>query len=67
MLLFSTLDRLRADLDTLRPLTPEQEARALQKFRLEWNYNFRYSAGLVATQYLSLEQLNLAASYHAPA
>jgi len=37
--LFADLDRLRADLDALRPLAPEQEARVLQKFRLEWNYN----------------------------
>ncbi|AMR26304.1 hypothetical protein A0257_03795 [Hymenobacter psoromatis] len=39
MSLFANLDRLRADLDALRPLAPEQEARVLQKFRLEWNYN----------------------------
>lgn len=39
MLPFPTLDQLRADLDALRPLSPEQEARVLQKFRLEWNYN----------------------------
>lgn len=39
MPLFADLDRLHADLDALRPLAPEQEARVLQKFRLEWNYN----------------------------
>ncbi len=39
MPLFADLDYLRADLDALRPLAPEQEARVLQKFRLEWNYN----------------------------
>ena len=39
MPLFADLDRLRANLDALRPLAPEQEARVLQKFRLEWNYN----------------------------
>jgi Fic family protein len=39
MPIFADLDRLRADLDALRPLAPEQEARVLQKFRLEWNYN----------------------------
>ena len=39
MSLFTTLDHLKADLDALRPLTPEQEQRVLQKFRLEWNYN----------------------------
>ena len=39
MPLFADLDHLRANLDALRPLAPEQEARVLQKFRLEWNYN----------------------------
>jgi hypothetical protein len=39
MPLFADLDRLHADLNALRPLAPEQEARVLQKFRLEWNYN----------------------------
>ncbi|MCI1189045.1 Fic family protein [Hymenobacter sp. DH14] len=39
MSLFTEIDRLKADLDTLRPLAPEQEQRVLQKFRLEWNYN----------------------------
>ena len=39
MTLFTEVDRLKADLDALRPLAPEQEARVLQKFRLEWNYN----------------------------
>ena len=36
---FAALDRLKADLDILRPLAPEQEARILQKFRLDWNYH----------------------------
>ena len=39
MSFFVALDRLKADLDALRPLAPEQEQRVLQKFRLEWNYN----------------------------
>ncbi|WP_052732597.1 Fic family protein [Hymenobacter terrenus] len=39
MPLFATLDRLKADLDALRPLAPEQEQRVLQKFRLDWNYH----------------------------
>ena len=39
MPLFAALDRLKADLDALRPLAPEQEQRVLQKFRLDWNYN----------------------------
>lgn len=39
MPLFTEINRLKAELDTLRPLAPEQEQRVLQKFRLEWNYN----------------------------
>jgi len=39
MSLFTELDQLKTELDKLRPLSPEQEARVLQKFRLEWNYN----------------------------
>lgn len=39
MLLFADLDRLKAELDALRPLAPEQEQRVLQKFRLDWNYH----------------------------
>ncbi len=35
MPLLAALDRLKADLDALRPLAPEQEQRVLQKFRLE--------------------------------
>lgn len=30
---------LKAELDNLRPLTKEQEAIVMQKFRLDWNYN----------------------------
>ncbi|UOR05666.1 Fic family protein [Hymenobacter aerilatus] len=33
------MDLLKRELDELRPLSPEQEARILQKFRLDWNYN----------------------------
>ncbi|MDJ0367245.1 hypothetical protein QMK33_19015 [Hymenobacter sp. H14-R3] len=36
MPLFAHRDRLRADLNAL---APKQEARVLQKFRLEWNYH----------------------------
>ena len=39
MPLFVDLDRLKAELDALRPLAPEQEQRVLQKFRLDWNYH----------------------------
>jgi hypothetical protein len=33
MSLFTEINRLKADLDALRPLAPEQEQRVLQKFR----------------------------------
>lgn len=39
MSLFAEVDLLKKELDELRPLSPEQEARILQKFRLDWNYN----------------------------
>ena len=34
MSLFAEINRLKADLDALRPLAPEQEQRVLQKLRL---------------------------------
>lgn len=37
--LLEKIDRLRAEIDKLRPLSPEQEARVMQKFRLDWNYH----------------------------
>lgn len=33
------IDRLKADIDALRPLDPEVEQRVMDKFRLDWNYN----------------------------
>ena len=39
MTLLAEINRLKAELDALQPLAPEQEQRVLQKFRLEWNYN----------------------------
>ena len=33
------IDRLRSEIDKLRPLPPEVEQRILQKLRLEWNYH----------------------------
>lgn len=33
------VDALKAELDALRPLNDEQEARILQQFRLWWNYH----------------------------
>jgi Fic family protein len=32
-------DRLRDEIESVRPIGAEQEARVLQKFRLEWNYH----------------------------
>ena len=37
--LLDKVDRLKAELDALRPLSPEQEGRVMQKFRLDWNYH----------------------------
>jgi Fic family protein len=37
--LLATVDALKAELDSLRPLKPDQEARILEKLRLEWNYH----------------------------
>ena len=34
-----TIDRLKADLDALRPLAPEVVGRVGQKLRIEWNYH----------------------------
>lgn len=37
--------RLKGELDALRPISPEQEARILQKFRLDWNYHSNHIEG----------------------
>ena len=37
--LLARVDTLRAQVDALRPLDPDQEARLLQKLNLEWNYH----------------------------
>lgn len=39
ILAIQQIDRLYAEIDALRPLSNEQEARILQKFRLDWNYH----------------------------
>lgn len=36
---------LKATLDALRPLEPEQENRIMQKFRLDWNYHSNHLEG----------------------
>ncbi|MBC3831835.1 Fic family protein [Undibacterium amnicola] len=33
------VDRVQLEIDTVRPISSEQEARVFQKFRLEWNYH----------------------------
>ncbi len=35
----TTAEQLKNELDTLRPLDNEAEARIMQKFRLDWNYH----------------------------
>ena len=37
--LLEKIDHLKAAVDAMRPLNPEQEARVMQKFRLDWNYH----------------------------
>jgi len=37
--LFEKVDALKAEIDKLRPLKPEDEQRIMQKFRLDWNYH----------------------------
>ncbi|HEX8288026.1 MAG TPA: Fic family protein [Pyrinomonadaceae bacterium] len=46
--MFEILSRaaeLKAELDTFRPLSAEMEARIMQKFRLDWNYNSNHLEG----------------------
>jgi Fic family protein len=37
--LLENIDALKVKLDAMRPLNAEQEARVMQKFRLDWNYH----------------------------
>jgi hypothetical protein len=37
--LLQRIDQRKAEVDALRPFTPEQEGRIMQKFRLDWNYH----------------------------
>lgn len=37
--------KLKADLDSLRPLSKEDELRVMQKFRLDWNYHSNHLEG----------------------
>ncbi|MCP4357577.1 MAG: Fic family protein [Chloroflexi bacterium] len=37
--LLSEIDRIKAEIDALRPLDPAQERHVMQKFRLDWTYH----------------------------
>lgn len=39
------IDQLKAELDALRPLDAEREARIMQKFRLDWNFHSNHLEG----------------------
>src|SRR6476620_9543803 len=41
----SKAERLKNELDSLRPLNGEQEGRIMQKFRLDWNYHSNHLEG----------------------
>lgn len=43
--LIEKCDEKKRELDSFRPLSPEQEARVLQKFRLDWNYHSNHLEG----------------------
>lgn len=47
---FTRIDALRAEIDTLRPLPSDVEARILQKFRLWWTYHSNAIEGNTLTQ-----------------
>lgn len=49
MSLFAELDLLKAELDALPPLPPDQEARLLQKTWLEWNHSSNALEGNLLT------------------
>lgn len=37
--LIDEIDRLKAEIDAMRPIDKEREARIMQKFRLDWNFH----------------------------
>lgn len=37
--MLSKIEELRAEIEALRPLKPDQEQRIFRKFRLDWNYH----------------------------
>lgn len=49
MEVFEKVILLKKELDTLRPLSKEDEARVMQKFRLDWNYHSNHIEGNTLT------------------
>lgn len=47
--LYTRIDRLKSELNALRPLKPEREQKLMQKFRLEWNFNSNHIEGNTLT------------------
>ena len=39
MEIFRKIDDLKKEIDALRPISKDLEAKIMQKFRLDWNYN----------------------------
>lgn len=39
MNIFNKIDQLKKEIDALRPISTDLEAKIMQKFRLDWNYN----------------------------
>jgi len=60
--LLARLDALRAQVDALRPLDPDQEARLVQKLNLEWNYH----SNAIEGNTLTLARLGLSCSTASP-
>lgn len=46
---FAALDELKSTLDSLLPMSPEDEKRLWQKFRLEWNFHSNHIEGNTLT------------------
>lgn len=47
---------LKKELDNLRPLSPGQEKRIMQKFRLDWNYHSSRIEGNSLTYMMNFSQ-----------
>jgi hypothetical protein len=60
-LLIQHTDTLKAEIDALRPIDAEQEARVMQMLRIDWNY---HSNALVGEALLRSLALYLKAARH---